>query len=411
MKESSWDVLVVGAGPAGGMAAWTAARMGLRVLILEEHPVVGDPAHCAGKLSVHAFAEFGIPQDLARTALRAATVYSPGGEPVTLRRQVPDSYVVDRDVFDRWLVQQALHAGAALLLRTRACAVARDGEGVVLEAVRDQAPLRFRARVVVDAEGARARLATLVGLGSPRRMLRGLQYQVTGIPLQEADTVEVYLGQRWAPGFFAWLMPLGEREARIGVCVDPDLARYPPAVYLEDLLRNHPALAPRTRRIRVVRRLGGWIPLLLHARPTYAPGFLVVGDAAGHVKATSGGGIYYSLVAGQLAAQAAAHWLSGARGALRWYERAWRARFGREVAFTAWMRRALDRIPDEDVSRLLIGIAQAPELQRVIGEYGDTQYQSRLFYPFLATALRTGLRHHALGRAMARTLLFLLAAL
>ncbi|MDR7416261.1 MAG: NAD(P)/FAD-dependent oxidoreductase [Armatimonadota bacterium] len=409
MKESSWDVIVVGAGPAGGMAAWTAARMGLRVLLLEEHPVVGDPTHCAGKLSVHAFAEFGIPQDLARTALRAATVYSPEGRPVTLRRQTPDSYVVDRDAFDRWLVQQALASGAELLVRTRACAVTRDRDEMVVEAVRDQASLRFRAPVVVDAEGARARLATLLGVDSPRRMLRGLQYQVTGIALDEADTVEVYLGRRWAPGFFAWLMPLGEREARIGVCVDPHLAPRPPAAYLEDLLRNHPALSPRARGVRVVRRLGGWIPLLLHARPTYAPGFLVVGDAAGHVKATSGGGIYYSLVAGRLAAQAAARYLSGARGALRSYEQAWRARFGREVTFTAWMRRALDRIPDEDVSRFLAGIVQAPDLQRVIGEYGDTQYQSRLFRPFLTAALRAGLRHHALARAVARTLIALLA--
>ncbi len=411
MPDSAWDVIVVGGGPAGGMAAWEAARRGLRVLLLEEHPRVGNPAHCAGKLSVHAFTEFGIPTDLVRTTLCAATIYPPGGDPVHVRRKTPDSHVVDRDVFDRWLVDQALGCGAELLLETRACAAVRVRGGVEVQALRKGKSLRVWAPVVIDAEGARAVLPRTVGLLAPSRVVRGLQYEVTGIALDRPDTVEVYLGRQWAPGFFAWLMPLGDREARIGLCVDPSVAPHPPAAYLEALLRDHPALSRRARGIRVVRRLGGWIPLPAHPRPAWAPGFVVAGDAAGHLKATSGGGIYFSLVAGRLAAQAAVRHLSGDRNALRAYERAWRNRFGREVRFTAWVRKALDRLPDESLSRFLAGLSRNPGLLRVISTYGDTQYQSRLFLPVLAATLRAGLLDRDLRGALLRTLAALLASL
>ena len=402
-------MVVVGAGPAGGMAAWTAARMGLRTLLVEEHARVGEPVHCAGKLSVHAFREFGIPPELARTALRAATIYAPDGRSVHLRRSEPDSYVVDRDAFDRWVVDRAVEAGADLLVGARAAAVVRERGLMLVEIERGGKRMAVRAPVVVDAEGARARLAVQAGLRPKRRLVRGIQYELAGVDLVDAETAELYLGRRWAPGFFAWLMPLGERAARVGLCVDPASPR-PPAAYLEDLLRNHPALAPRVRGARVVRRLGGWIPICTGVYPTYGSGLLAVGDAAGQVKATSGGGIYFSLVAGRLGARAAADFLAGRPDAFGAYERAWRAHFGREVRFTAWMRAALDRLSDQEISAFLRGIADQPSLQRVIADYGDTQYQSRLLVPVLLSAVRAGIRAGEFGRAVARTVRVLAGA-
>jgi len=392
------------------MAAWTAARMGLRTLLVEEHLRVGEPVHCAGKLSLHAFREFGLPPELARTALRAATTHAPDGRSVHLRRSEPDSYVVDRDAFDRWVVERAVEAGAELLVGARAAAVVRDGGLMLVELERGGKRMAVRAPVVVDAEGARARLAVQAGLRPQRRFVRGIQYELAGVDLVDAETAELYLGRRWAPGFFGWLMPLGEGAARVGLCVDSASPR-PPAAYLEDLLRNHPGLAPRARSARLVRRLGGWIPICTHPHPTYRSGFLAVGDAAGQVKATSGGGIYFSLVAGRLGARAVADFVAGRPDAFAAYERAWRAHFGREVRFTAWMRAALDRLSDREISDFLRGIADQPSLQRVIADYGDTQYQSRLLVPVLLSAVRAGIRAREFGRAVTRTARVLAGAL
>jgi len=384
-----WDVIVVGGGPAGGMAAQTAARAGLRAILLEEHPEIGAPAHCSGKLSVHAFREFGLPASLIRTSLRAATLYAPDGRAVTVRRREIDSHVVDRHVFDRWLAEQAQVAGAEVVLGARARRVARVNGAMVVEAERRGGLVTFAAPVVIDAEGARTLLPAALGLVQRRVLIHGLQYEMEGLHLDAADTPELYFGREWAPGFFAWIMPTGEASGRVGLCIDPRYTSRPPRYFLERLIAAHPMTARRARGARIVHRLVGRIPILGRRVPTHAPGFLVAGDAAGHVKATSGGGIYFSLIAGHLAAEAAGAWIGGDASALSGYEQAWRRRFGRELAFTSAVRRMLNALPDADFSRMIRALIESAELRQAVEDHGDTQYQSRLLGPLAGGLLHS----------------------
>src|SRR5438552_18792273 len=108
-------------------------------------------------------------------------------------------------------------------------------------------------------------------------------------------------------------MPFGDRRARVGLCVDPHLAGRAPLHYLDSLLRGHHVVSRRLRRARIERKMAGSIPVLASRRSTGREGMLLVGDAAGHVKATSGGGIYFSLIAARLAAEAAAPAVGGDR--------------------------------------------------------------------------------------------------
>jgi flavin-dependent dehydrogenase len=124
---------------------------------------------------------------------------------------------------------------------------------------------------------------------------------------------------------------------------------------------------------------------------------LVIGDAAGQVKATSGGGIYFSMLAGELAGRAASRYVAAwpfvaGYDALTRYEREWQAAFGREVRFTTVVRHTLNRLSDRHVNAVIRAIATDEGLRRAIEEHGDTQYQSRLLRPVLAAALRAGAR-------------------
>lgn len=394
------DVVVVGAGPGGAEAARAAAAQGLRTLLLEEHGSVGLPSHCTGKLSRHAFREFDLPPALAVNALSAAVFHSPGGIAIRVRRPSADSYVVDRVAFDRWLVDRAARAGADVRTGVRITAGGQHGERVCVRGRYTGAAgggaFEAEARVVIDAEGAAPRLPAAFGIRPARTFAHGLQYEMHGVGGLEADTPEMFFGQTIAPGFFAWLLPLGRGRARAGLAIDPAQTPHPPVRYLDRLLAGHPAVRRRVEGASIVRRVGGRIPMLTALAPSSRRGMLIVGDAAGHIKATSGGGIYFAMLAGRLAGRAAARYAAGDRRAARLYERGWRRAFGREVAFTALGRRVINRLADRDLDLVMRVIHASPDVRARVESGGDTQYQSKIFLPLLRSLAAASLRSPAL---------------
>lgn len=387
MLVNNYDVIVVGAGPAGGMAALTAARLGLRTALMEEHPEIGTPTHCSGKLQLHAFREFDLPDHLILNTLQAGAFFAPNGAVARVRRSVPDSHVVDRAIFDRWLAYEAQTTGAELVLETRLRGAELFNGAMRVVGERSGKAFSSTAPVIIDAEGARPVLPASLGVTLPRRWVYGLQYQMSDVDLEEENCPEIYLGSAVSPGFFAWMMPLGMRRARVGVCIDQVLSGHSPIHYLDRVMREHPVASQRLKHARIERKLAGPIPVLGARRPSVIEKMLLVGDAAGHVKATSGGGIYFSLIGGQLAAQAAAHYIGGNTGALMNYERGWRRRFGRELKVTAFARATLNRLTDGEINSLISAIGANDSVRAAVEAHGDTAYQSRLILPLLRQSL------------------------
>jgi digeranylgeranylglycerophospholipid reductase len=155
----------------------------------------------------------------------------------------------------------------------------------------------------------------------------------------------------------------------------------------------------------VEEKVAGRIPFLGRRLPGGTDGLIVVGDAAGQIKATSGGGIYYAMIAGQIAGEVAPRYVKGDRGATREYEQRWRRRFGREVRFTAFSLRAINHLSDADLDAVLRVIAESPQLTMSVERAGDTQFQSRLFLPLLRGVGLAGLRRPGLIPVVARALL------
>ena len=371
--REGFDVAIIGAGPAGSMAARYAAKAKARTLLLEEHPAVGWPVQCAGLLGLGAMAESELPgRSSVLQEMRGAAIFSPGGSRLDFKARAPRASVVDRRLFDRALACEALRAGAEMRLCSPVRGIRREGEESVLSLAGGE---EIRASIVISAEGVRGRLARQAGIMPPEVILSGAQVEVP-FSVEDPESVELHLGA--APGLFAWVIPTGEEAARIGLC-----ARSRGWQHLQRFLGQE-GMRERILGSATAINVGG-LPLGPPAR-TVAEGLLVVGDAAGQVKPTSGGGIYPALVAakvaGRVAAAATLEEDCSARR-LQEYDHTWRAILGRELEIGMRANRMLNRMSAKECDELVSYLAARPGLIKSIEEHGDIDRPSRLMVRML----------------------------
>ena len=344
-RHGMYDAIVIGAGPAGLQAARQLATRKFRVAVLEEHQVVGDPVHCTGVLATEAFDEFGLSSDSILNELTTARFISPSGQDIVYRTRVVEAVVVDRALFDRRLADEAVRAGAELVRGARVNAISSTDEAVTVQ-VAGQRPVRARSCVL--ACGGRYALHRQLGLGVPSLLLHTAQRE---LPASTPGDVEVHFGSEVAPRGFAWVVPVwreGRSFARIGVMAEGQAPTYFNRMVDRVAARwgiERPAAGPPRQKI---------LPLSRISR-TYGDRFIAIGDAAGLVKPTTGGGIYYSLVSASIGAAVLAAALqegdiSAAR--LSAYERRWRARLETELDTQLSFRLLAQRMPDEDIEGL-----------------------------------------------------------
>jgi geranylgeranyl reductase family protein len=348
------DVVVIGAGPAGTLTARRLAERGHDVVILEEHAAVGTPVHCTGLLGVEAFEEFNLPRSIVLGHAGSATFWGAAGQSVGIRSDKVQAAVIDRVQLDVWLGDQAVRAGAELRAGWRAETVqvgpdrvivtGRSGEGVV------------EARVCVLACGASYRFHRELGLGMPDVFLQSAQLET---PFPDMPEVEVRFGRDVAPSGFAWLVPLKrgtQSYARVGLMSESRAGERFGSFFSSLCTRVGADVDPTTTPRRKMLPLGP-VP------KTYSDRVIAVGDAAGLVKPTTGGGIYYGLLSGSLAAEILDESLERDRlheSALRRYESRWRRRLGQEIRIGLAFRRIAARLSDESIDALI-------ELARVNG--------------------------------------------
>ena len=338
--------MVIGAGPAGSLTAERLARLGHDVILLEEHETPGSPVHCTGLLGLEAFDEFGLPRDLILGTAGAASFWGAAGQSVVVHSARVQATVIDRAALDAWLAGQAVASGVDLRTGCRVERIDPGPDGVTIDGRGLARPLRARAAVV--ACGANYRFHRQLGFGMPDVFLQSAQLDT---PFPEAEQVEVRFGREVAPAGFAWLVPFrrdGVARARIGLMSETSSGERFAAFAASLCARagvDEPLPSPRRKMLPL-----GPVPR------TYADRLVAVGDAAGLVKPTTGGGIYYGMLSGELAAGVLGEALGRDRlsaASLRRYETRWRQRLGQEIRVGLAFRRIAERLTDESIDSLI----------------------------------------------------------
>jgi digeranylgeranylglycerophospholipid reductase len=363
VKPERCDVVVIGGGPAGLVAARDLARARRHVVVLEEHETIGRPVHCTGLVGLQAFDELDLSRESVRGMVASAAFRLNDGAPLVVRNERLRAAVIDRSLFDARLGDEARAAGAALRTGARVQRVDASTSGV---AVQVQGGVVIQARAAVLACGANYRFNRALGLGAPRAYLQSAQVEV---PQWLSDHVGVYFGSQLAPTGFGWVVPFARDQvdhARVGLmCRDRVSHRFrafSEAVAAEAGVSTIEWPAPRMRLL----------PLGPVER-TYGTRVLAAGDAAGLVKPTTGGGIYYSLLTGAMAARVLDERLADDRlqaADLQPYERMWRDAIGAEIRIGLAFRTLASRLSDRAIHALL-ELARVDGLVPLLNEHAD----------------------------------------
>ncbi len=339
-----YDVIVIGGGPIGSYAAYKLAGMGYDVVVLEQKEKPGGQVCCTGIISQECVSSFAIDNSVVLRRVSNARLFSPSGRLLRLRRQETQACIVDRSAFDMAIVGLAQSKGAQYVLNGLVRGIEIGDDGIRVGTVRQGEELNFEARAAVIATGFGSRLVGGLGLGKIGDFVMGAQAEVETIGV---DEVEVYFGQEVAPGFFAWLVPTSPAKALVGL-----LSRRSPGLYLKKLISSLLAQGKIGSDETELSYRG--ISLKPLAR-TYNRRLVVVGDAAGQVKPTTGGGIYYGLLCADIAANNLHRALDAddlsARN-LASYQREWKEKLGQELKIGYYARKFYEHLNDSQIDRI-----------------------------------------------------------
>ena len=331
---SECEVLVIGAGPGGGSAALHAARNGQEVILIEEHAEIGTPVHCGECLSALAVENLGleIPKEVVALECKGIRIIFPDG---TARLLSEQGYVLEKHLFERWLVDEAVAAGAGVLLSHKVTSLEREYNtenqftNWKIEGKGDSFPIT--AKIVIDASGVTGVAAKLLEMDQGIEVITGFQYEMRDVP--NDGYLDFYLWPKYSPHGYVWMIPKDGGRANVGLVTDDKkgavkyLDSFIEDTYLNDLPKQNP---PWRQDGRKIRPFGGTIPISGPRPATSADGLLLVGDAAGFTSPLFEGGSHLAMKSGMFAARVASSALSEndlSASRLKEYEIIWKKEF------------------------------------------------------------------------------------
>jgi digeranylgeranylglycerophospholipid reductase len=324
------------------------------VVILEEHPVAGTPVYCAEGLSIGGIRDSGLEpvQPYVSQQITKARIYAPDGRFLELSSGDWTGYTLNREVFDKALADNAVEAGARLMVKTRGTGVIKEaGKTVGVEATQNGETIKVMAKIVIGADGHWSIIRRSAGLERYfPDYVSCAQYVLEDLELVDPTINEFWIGEKYAPGGYAWVFPKSRNMANVGLGVRVKHTK-PAIKYLRDWVDSD----PRFREAKILKTNGGICPVSGQLNKIVDDGLMLVGDAAGQLIPMTGAGIHSGIEAGRMAGCVAAEAVKAgdvSAKRLQSYRDEFDKYWGKRIKDSRRVLEMLDKFSDDDLNTL-----------------------------------------------------------
>ena len=348
----SYDVVIAGGSVAGLLCAREISSNGFSVLIIEEDYEIGTPEHCGGLVSMAGLIELGIIpfKKTFDHMIESAKITSPNGTSFTINSKKQKVVEISRRELDKQIAFQAQKNGAEIRVRTSFQEITDSGIRTSDEEI--------NCKIFVDARG----MSSLIHKDRTG-ILSSAQYEIYADWIKKGK-VEIIFDQEKYPGFFAWIIPSGEGKGKIGVAGR--------GIKVSETLER---ILKKKGKFSTIRKIFAPIWIKGPIKNFVEGKTVIIGDAAGQAKPTTGGGIFTSGMGGVYAGQAISEFLkNGNSSELDQYQKKWMARFGKEFKKQLLARKILERIDNNTINKLFEIIT--PEIIKEISEKDDFDFHT-----------------------------------
>jgi digeranylgeranylglycerophospholipid reductase len=326
-KEFRYDVVIVGAGPAGSSAAYQAAKNGVKVALIEKEESIAETVRTSGVTWIKNIKEFGIPNDCFNP-IKNYSFCSPNNE-VTISDSVAQAAVLDVRKTYRWLAKEAEKQGADVFVKTTVNDIIKnkqgDIEGVI--ATNAEGTISFFAKIIIDASGFGSVVSKAMGFVTQwKRFGAGAEYEVTAENV-DSETWWLMVGQKYSPAGYAWIFPISDKVVRIGVGVGKPESSVDPTERLKKLMDEKEGPISKLGKINPIEFHYGLIPNDGLSRKSVYNNLILVGDTAGQANPLVLEGIRYAIKFGRVAGKVASDAIKSGKtdeASLMPYEDTWR---------------------------------------------------------------------------------------